>query len=124
MQFLYSQGDFIGRQALVEQKERGIRKTLASFTVDVPADRDVLPWGNELIYRNEEFVGYVTSASYGHSIDNPIVMGFVEAPINEKEITTKYVKSGQYTVEIDGERYPAKVSLQPLYDPKSERVRM
>ena len=92
--------------------------------MDIPTDRDILPWGNELIYRNDEYVGYVTSASYGHTIKSPIVMGFVEAAKNEKDITTKYIKSGDYEVEIDGERYPAKISLQPLYDPKFERVRM
>lgn len=51
-------------------------------------------------------------------------MGFVEAAKNKKDITTKYIKSGDYEVEIDGERYPAKISLRPLYDPKFERVRM
>ncbi len=51
-------------------------------------------------------------------------MGFVEAPKGVKKITTEYIKSGHYTVEIDGQRYPAKISLQPLYDPKSARVQM
>ncbi|XP_064388313.1 pyruvate dehydrogenase phosphatase regulatory subunit, mitochondrial-like isoform X2 [Halichondria panicea] len=119
-----NKGDFIGRQALLEQRERGVRKSLVSFTVDIPADRDVLPWGSELIYRNGEYVGYATSASYGYSIGSPVVMGFVEAPKGVKKITTEYIKSGHYTVEIDGQRYPAKISLQPLYDPKSARVQM
>ena len=30
---------------------------------------------------------------------------------------------GNYEIEIACERYPARASLRPLYDPKSERVR-
>ena len=121
---MHTQGDFIGRQALLEQKELGVNNALASFTVDIPANQNVLPWGNELIYRNGEYVGYVTSASYGFTIDCPIVMGFVEAPKGVKQITMDHVKSGNYEVEVDGQRYPAKISLGSLYDPKSVRVRM
>ena len=97
---------------------------LASFAVDVPSDHDALPWGRELIYRNGDYVGYVTSASYGFTIGSPVVMGFVEGPKNEKKISLDYVRAGNYEVEIDGHRYPAKISLGALYDPKSERVRM
>jgi len=38
-------------------------------------------------------------------------------------VTSDYIKSGRYEIDIAGERYPAKVSLRPMYDPKLERVR-
>jgi 4-methylaminobutanoate oxidase (formaldehyde-forming) len=33
------------------------------------------------------------------------------------------VLAGQYELEIACGRYPAKVSLEPLYDPRMERVK-
>jgi 4-methylaminobutanoate oxidase (formaldehyde-forming) len=38
-------------------------------------------------------------------------------------VTQEYILSGSYEIDIAGKRYPAKVSLQPMYDPKLERVR-
>mgnify|MGYP005606352315 CR=1 FL=1 len=40
-----------------------------------------------------------------------------------KDMTADYVLSGAYQLEIACRLYPAKVSLEALYDPKSERVR-
>ncbi|ESZ68982.1 hypothetical protein X726_31550 [Mesorhizobium sp. L103C105A0] len=33
------------------------------------------------------------------------------------------VLASSYEIEIAGERFAAKASLKPMYDPKSERVR-
>ena len=41
----------------------------------------------------------------------------------ENGVTPEEVASGTYELEIACKRYPAKVSLQPLYDPKMERVK-
>jgi 4-methylaminobutanoate oxidase (formaldehyde-forming) len=35
-----------------------------------------------------------------------------------------YLDAGEWTVEVAGARYPAVVSLRPLYDPRNERIRM
>ena len=34
------------------------------------------------------------------------------------------VLGSSYEIEIAGERFAAEASLKPMYDPKSERVRM
>ena len=34
-----------------------------------------------------------------------------------------YFKNGEWEVDIAGRRYPAKVSLRPIYDPGMERVK-
>ena len=56
---------FIGKYALQKQKQIGVTKRLVMFHVeDIDPDKDIWPWGGEPIYRNNEFVGSVTSAGY------------------------------------------------------------
>jgi 4-methylaminobutanoate oxidase (formaldehyde-forming) len=42
---------------------------------------------------------------------------------NEAGVTVDFIKNGRYEIEVAGVRYPAKASLQPMYDPKGIRVR-
>jgi 4-methylaminobutanoate oxidase (formaldehyde-forming) len=49
-------------------------------------------------------------------------MGYVSAPAGALA-DRQYVLSGSYEIEVAGERVPARVSLEPWYDPKSARVR-
>ena len=51
-----------------------------------------------------------------------IGIGYVRNP--EQGVTPDDVLSGSYELEIACERYAAKVSLQPLYDPKMARVKV
>lgn len=57
--------NFIGKPALQQQKENGVTKQLVFFHLnDIDPDKDIWPWGGEPLYRNDEFVGTVTSAGY------------------------------------------------------------
>jgi 4-methylaminobutanoate oxidase (formaldehyde-forming) len=38
-------------------------------------------------------------------------------------VSADFVNSGTYEIDIAGVRYPAKVSLRPMYDPQLKRVR-
>ena len=38
-------------------------------------------------------------------------------------VDADFVKSGSYQIEVAGERFAARASLRPLYDPKAERVK-
>lgn len=54
---------FIGKFALMKQKEKGLKKRLVLFVLnDLDVNKDVWAWGGEPLYRNNEFVGTVTSA--------------------------------------------------------------
>ena len=109
---------FIGRDALLEQKEKGLTRRLVQFALDDP---EPLAYHNEPVYRDGEIVGYLSSANYGHHLGRAIGLGYVSqggAPID-----ADFVTSGKYEIEIACERYPAKASLRPLYDPKSARVK-
>lgn len=109
-----TKNNFIGMEAARREKEDGPEKRLVTFTVDVN-EIDVM--GNEPIYRNGEIVGYVTSGAYAHHIDSSVAMGYVPADVAEDET------DGAFHIEIFGDMRPATISVQPLFDPKAERMR-
>lgn len=112
-----AKGDFIGREAVLRKKEAGLARRMLQFRVSSP---DHMLFHNEPLVKNGQIVGLVTSANYGHTLGGAIGMGYVpttgETPADTLAAT--------YEIEIAGERVPAEASLKPLYDPKSERVRM
>jgi glycine cleavage system T protein len=112
-------GGFIGRQALLEQKDSGLCKRLVQVAL---ADPHKLLYHNEPIWRDGIIVGSITSGMYGHTVDTSLGMGWVngaEGGIVDRD----QVLNGTYEIEVAGERIPARVSLQPWYDPTSLRVR-
>ena len=110
--------EFIGRDALLRQRENGLNKRLAVFTVDDP---EPLLLGDEPIYRDGDLIGRTTSGAYGHTLGRSVGMGYLE---HESGVDPAFVRGGSYEIEIAAERFPATASLRPPYDPKSERVRM
>ncbi len=110
-------GGFIGRDALLRQKEAGLNKKLVQFQL---GDPEPMLYHNEPIWRDGALAGYVRSAMYGHTLGGAIALGYIE---HADGVDADYVKSGSYEIEIAGVRYPATASLRPLYDPKSERIK-
>ncbi len=109
---------FIGRDALLRQKETGIGKRLVQFQLEDP---EPLLYHNEPIYRDGEIVGYLSSGNYGHHLGAAIGLGYVH---HADGVPADFIKSGSYEIEVACERFVAKASLRPLYDPKSERVKV
>ena len=109
---------FIGRDALLAQKEAGVHQRMAQFRLH---DDNVLLYHNEPIWRNGVIVGRITSGMYGHFVGGSLGMGYVANPdwLCERD----WVLQGDYEIEVAGVRIPAAVSLDPWYDPKSARVR-
>ena len=115
---LKSGKDFIGREAILEQKQRPPTKMLAGFTV---ADREVVLLGRETIYRDGERVGWLSSAGWGYTLQTNIGLGYVR---NADGVDTDYLQSGSYELEVAGERIPCELQLSPLYDPKMEKMKV
>jgi dimethylglycine dehydrogenase len=108
--------DFIGKQALLAEIDRGPRKLLVSMTVDC----DVAPaHGGDPVFVGEQQVGEqqvgeqqvgtVTSAGYGHRVGKNIAYAYVEP--GSAAIGTPLA------IGILGERYSAEVVEPILYDP-------
>jgi glycine cleavage system aminomethyltransferase T/glycine/D-amino acid oxidase-like deaminating enzyme len=110
-------GGFIGKEALLRHKQTGIKHRLVQFLMDDP---EPLLYYNETIYRDGEPAGRILAGGYGHTLGASVGLGYVE---NKEGVTADYIKSGIYEVQVAGVRYPAKASLQPMYDPTGERVR-
>tara|TARA_R110002153_G_scaffold187387_1_gene340424 strand:+ start:1 stop:1149 length:1149 start_codon:yes stop_codon:yes gene_type:complete len=109
--------DFIGRDAIMRQKESGVTQRLVQFQLEDP---DPLLYHNEPVYRDGEIKGYITSAMYGHTLGAAIGLGYVADPGG---VDAAYINTGRYEIEVAGARKFAKASLSPLYDPKNSRVK-
>jgi len=107
----FDKGDFIGRDALLRQREQGIARSLACLVIDTT---DADPHGYEPVYAGDEIVSYVSAGGYGHLVQKSIALAYLppahRAPGSELE------------VELLGERRSARVVEEPLYDPKNERL--
>jgi len=108
-------GGFVGRDALLKQKQNGLTRRLVQFKLDDP---EALLYHNEPVYRDGEIVGYITSAMYGHTVGAAIGMAYVDGVKVADDL-----KSGHFEIEVAGVRVPATPSLSPFYDAKSNRVK-
>jgi 4-methylaminobutanoate oxidase (formaldehyde-forming) len=111
-------GGFLGRDAVLAQKTAGppTRRLMQVLLTD-PAP---MMFHAEVVRRNATAVGYVRAASYGHTLGGAVGLVMVEAG---EPITQAYLDAGTWDVDIAGTRYPAVVSLKPLYDPEMKRIR-
>jgi 4-methylaminobutanoate oxidase (formaldehyde-forming) len=112
-------GGFIGRDAVMERKHSG---PLPRRLVQVRClDPEPLMFHAEVVRRDGRALGYVRSASYGHTLGGAVGLAMVEGC--GEPITAEWLAGGDWTVEIAGGMYPAVVSLRPMYDPSNSRIR-
>ena len=74
----------------------------------------------EVVYRDDVAVGYVRAASYGWTLGGAVGLAYVEADV---PVTPPWLADGTWEVDVAGVRYPAAVSLRPMYDPTNARVK-
>lgn len=103
---------FIGRQALLEQRDRGPKRQLVILTLNDP---EVLVHGGEPIVSKAKRIGQVTSCAYGHTVGRSVAMGFVPAELA--------LEGASFELEIASERHAATATLRAPYDPEGRRLR-
>ena len=108
--------DFIGREATLRKEDAGLDRRMVQFRL---TDPEPLLFHNEAIVRDGKIVGPVTSGNYGHALGGAIGLGYVPA----RGQSDDDVLGATYEIEVAGQRHTASASLQPMYDPKSERIR-
>ena len=112
-------GGFIGRDALLRQKDAGpLKKRLVMFRLDDP---DPVLFGDELIRMNGAIVGYVSSGAFGFTLGASVAMGYVHHPDG---VTKDLVEQASWEIELACERYAAQASLRAFYDPTGARVKI
>jgi 4-methylaminobutanoate oxidase (formaldehyde-forming) len=109
--------DFLGRAALERQRREGVRSRLVQFALQDPQP---LVYHNEPIWRDGALVGRVTSGAFGHTAGTSLCMGYVPCDASQP---AEALLTGAYEIEVACERYAARASLKPFYDPASSRVR-
>lgn len=109
--------DFIGRDAVLKKREEGLEMRLVQFKLKDPQP---LMYHHEPLVRDGEIVSYITSANYGHTLGAAVGLGYVPS---KGEKAAEMLES-KFEIEIAGERFEAEASMKPMYDPKSERVKV
>ncbi|MGI9426183.1 MAG: GcvT family protein, partial [Hyphomicrobiaceae bacterium] len=104
--------DFIGKQAVLREKDEGGVHRLRGFTV-AATDADVI--GDEPIYFNGEVKGWVTSGGFAHASDASVAIGYVPRELADAD--------AGWEIEILGERLPARLQRHPLFDANGSRMR-
>jgi heterotetrameric sarcosine oxidase gamma subunit len=111
--------EFLGRAAVEKAKAEGPRRKLVGFRVDEP---EAMLWGGELVLRDGAVAGQVTSASWGETVGGCVGLAYVRAA-DDSVIDAAWVKAGSYQVNVGGQLYPTSVSLKPIYDSTSTKIR-
>lgn len=110
-------GAFIGRDAVLRKRDAGLTRRFLQLALEDPAP---LLYRNEPIIRDGAISGYATSGAYGHCIGAAVALGYARCRVDE---TDADILASAYEIEIAGERYTARASLSPMYDPASARMR-
>jgi dimethylglycine dehydrogenase len=105
-------GAFIGREAALRDRVVEPKRRLSILEI---ASRDVDPSGGEPVFFDGRCTGRVTSGGYGHTVGKTIALTYLPAEAART--------SEGFTVEILGERFPARRMTEPHYDPNGERLR-
>jgi heterotetrameric sarcosine oxidase gamma subunit len=112
-------GGFVGREAVLARRDEG---PLPRRLVQVQClDPEPLMYHAEVISGGGRMAGYVRAASYGHTLGGAVGLAMIEG--HGEPITGDWLDRGEWTVDINGAEYPAKLSLRPLYDPTNARIR-
>jgi dimethylglycine dehydrogenase len=107
-----SKNDFIGREAVAQEKETGGKRALTVFTVD-GNDVDVI--GDEPVYHKGKCVGWITSGGFAHAAGKSVAMGYIPRDIADE--------TDGFEIEILGSIFKATPQAEPLFDPAASEMR-
>jgi aminomethyltransferase len=96
--------NFMGRDVLVETKEKGPPEKLVPFRMK---EKGPPPRPHYAVFENGEHIGEVTSGTLSPSLNWGVGMAYV---------STAHAKIGaQIDIEIRGQKFPATIEKKPLY---------
>jgi dimethylglycine dehydrogenase len=111
----FDKGDFVGRGALLRQREAGVERRLASLVIGLRPDDDLFPRGGEPVYDQGVLVSYLRAAHPGHSVGRTIGLAYLPPD--------RAAAGRSLEVEILEQRREATVVNDPLFDPEGGRMR-
>ena len=108
-----NKGSFIGRDSLVEWREKGFENTFVTMEVHDVKDADAL--GNNPIYSNGKVVGRATGGNYGFRVQKSLALGMVGP---------EYSEAGtKLQMDILGTMHDVTVIPESPYDPENQRLK-
>ena len=110
---LERKGNFIGRDALLRQKQDGLGRRLMLFQVQ--AERPLL-LHDEPIYRDGRMVGHTTSGGLGFRTGMALCFGYVPQESGE---TRADLQASRYEISVAGDRFAMTALDKVPYDPRA-----
>src|SRR5947199_7361962 len=99
-----TKSNFIGRDVLLETKEKGPREKLVPFRMK---EKGPPPRPHYAVFENGECIGEVTSGTLSPSLNWGVGMAYVS--------TARAKIGAQIDIEIRGQKFPATIEKKPLY---------
>ncbi len=109
----YDKADFIGREAVLLDRETTPEHRLVSLEID-SSDADA--WGYEPIWCKNELAGFVTSGAYGHTVEKSLALAYVKTQFLDSS-------NSEFSVHVVDQRRPARIISEPPFDPSMSRMR-
>ncbi|MGZ4766511.1 MAG: aminomethyltransferase family protein, partial [Ilumatobacteraceae bacterium] len=109
----FGKHDFVGRNAIIAERDRGSRYRFVPMTLDDAGDADA-PFCSS-VFSGDRRAGIVTSSGWSFTLGTSIALGYVEPPLD--------APGTKVQIEIFGRRTSATVCSEPLYDPSNEHPR-
>ena len=110
-------GGFIGRDALLAVRRKGIERRLLQFAV---AGAHPLLLHDEPVYRHGSLVGHTASGGRGFRTGLSLCLAYVRC---EPGTPRSELLGDGYEIGIAGERFPLRALARPPYDPGGARLR-
>jgi aminomethyltransferase len=107
----FDKEDFIGRDALLKVKEKGVSERLTGLILqgDKPAAL------KDPVYAADREIGYVTYSNKGHSVGSILALAYIGVPFTKPGTEVK--------VKVGGVPVAAEVAQTPFFDPEGVRLR-
>lgn len=109
----FNKGDFIGREALLRQKEQGVNRTLVA--IEFP-DLSFLPTTGDAVTVNGDRVGLVTSSDRGFFVGKAIALAYLNPEAGVAGASVDVTNS-------TGETRSGVVKTKAAYDPDRSKAR-
>jgi 4-methylaminobutanoate oxidase (formaldehyde-forming) len=79
-------------------------------------------WGGELVLREGVASGQVTSAAWGETLGACVGLAYVW-DAEGGAVDRDWVTRSSFEVDVNGSRWPVRVSFRALVDPDGERIK-
>jgi aminomethyltransferase len=102
----FDKGPFVGRDALIRQRDRGLPSRLHGLVTD---DRRHIPRAHQAVLATGEVVGEVTSGSFSPLLGRGIALAYLRPG-------DRFARGDEVVIDIRGRAAPARVVETPFVD--------